>query len=278
VHEIEIRRLTYETLPEINCCPDGVEVKGSSLRGDLSQTLTWRKKMLDRGMTGFVAYYEGQARGFIEYMPADVAPIPIDALGGAVLMCYHWAPVDAADEGEHHREEVRLIQRVIEETRHRFSGLATMGWANPVHFPISLLEGVGFRPIQQSGGIRLMWLGFRAGAVAAQMRPESYEPRDLSSEGLLAIDAAWSSRCPYSIHNAARLSTVIDDLPAGVMQTVRFNAHCLDTREATTAYCFSPWNWEWTYFNGEEIPVSEMPSKQIKQRILTTVSDLAGQH
>jgi hypothetical protein len=273
--EIEVRRLTEETLPEINCCPDGIEVKGSSLRGDLSLALGWRKGLLKQRMTGLVAYHEGQARGFVEYMPAEVAPLPIDAPGGAVLMCYHWAPLKEGDEAEHHAEEVRLIRRVIDEAATRFSGLATIGWENPVHFPISLLEEIGFEAVQPSGEIRLMWLGFREGMPAARMLPDRYRPPDLSSQGLLAIDAGWSSRCPYSIHNAARLDAVVAGLPGDVRKRVRFASHRLDTREEVAACCFSPWNWEWTYFNGEEVLVVEITSEKIRGRILTSVERLA---
>lgn len=273
---IEIRRLTGETLPEINCCPGGIEVKGKSLRGDLTRALAWRKAMLAQGMAGFVAYHEGQARGFIEYMPADVAPVPVEAPGGAILMCYHWAPVKKDDEAEHHAEELRLIRRVIEEVKGAFSGLATMGWADPVHFPIPLLKKVGFKPVQTSGEIRLMWLPLHHDASPARMLPDRYHPPDLSSQGRLAIDSGWSSRCPYSIHNATRLDEVVHDLSDDVRQRVRHSSHCLDTREDVAACCFSPWNWEWTFFNGESVSIFGMPSEKIRERILTDIAKLCA--
>jgi hypothetical protein len=276
VVDIEVGRLTEATVPGINCCPDGIEVKGAKLQGDLSRTLTWRQDMLKRGMEGLVAYHEGQARGFIEYMPAAVAPLPIDAPGGAVLMCYHWQPLEEDDEREHHAEEKRLIQRVIDKVKSGFSGLATFGWDNPVHFPISLLQELGFREVQMSGEIRLMWMPFRDDVSPARILPDQFKPHVLSAQGLLAIDAAWSSRCPYSIHNAARLDAVVNGLPEEVKPRVSSRSFCLDTREDVAAYCFSPWNWEWAYLNGEELPIFDMSSEQIRERILAEMDKLPG--
>jgi hypothetical protein len=275
---IEDRQLTEATLPDINCCPEGLEVKGSKLKGDLTRALTWRQHMLTLGLQGFVSYKEGQARGFVEYMPAEVAPLPIEAPGGAVLMCYHWQPLNKDDEREHHAEERRLIERVIDEVNGRFSGLATLGWDNPVHFPISFLRELGFQEVQTSGEIRLMWRRFREDAQPARILSDQFTPQDLSAQGLLAIDAAWSSRCPYAIHNGARLDAVVLGLPEEVKPRVRFRSFRLDTREDVVTYCFSPWNWEWTYLNGEELPLFSLSSDELRERILAELDKLAEGH
>lgn len=274
--KLEDRRLTVQLLPEINCCPGGLELAKGTFKGEIDRTLNWRKEMLKLGMTGFVSYHEGLARGFIEYMPAEVAPFPIEAPDGAVLMCYHWEPVDPKDEDEHLLQEKRLIQMVIDEVKGKFSGLATLGWHNPMHFPLTFLKGLGFEEIEASGEIRLMWLPFQQDAPSPKMSPAQLEPQDLSAEGLLAIESAWSSRCPYTVHNGARLAEVIADLPEDVKGRVRHFAHRIDTREEAIQYSISPWNWEWYFFNGEEVPIFNLSSEKIQERITDEVSRLRG--
>ena len=134
------RSLTEENVAQINCCPGGLEVQGKGLKGDLRRTITWRRDMLRQGMTGIVSYHDGVPRGFAEYMPAETAPFPIEAPGAVVLMCYHWEPIAKEDQEEHLAQEKRLVKLVETEARESFTGLATLGWDNPVHFPIQMLE------------------------------------------------------------------------------------------------------------------------------------------
>lgn len=137
---LDDRRLTDENVGEVICCPGGPELAGKGLQGDLSAVLTWCREMLRLGMQGFVSYHDGLARGFVEYMPAEAAPFPIEAPGAAVLMCYHWVPAVRDDEAGHLAQEQRLVGKAIEAVRGHFSGIATLGWDHPVHFPIPLLE------------------------------------------------------------------------------------------------------------------------------------------
>ena len=123
------------------------------------------------------------ARGFIEYMPAETAPFPIIAPGAAVLMCYHWIPADRNHEEEHSVQEQRLVQRVIEEAKDRFSGIATLGWDNPVHFPIPWLEALGFQRLKKHDYIALMWLPLKEDTPRPKMTPPRFRPQDLSSRG-----------------------------------------------------------------------------------------------
>lgn len=213
MNKVEDLRLSAENTKDIVCCPGGLEVKGRKFKGDLGRTVIWREKMLRLGMRGFVSYQDGLARGFIEFMPAETAPFPIEAPGAAVLMCYHWIPTNESDAGEHLAHERRLIELVIAEATGKFTGLATLGWDHPTHFPIAMLEELGFRQVERTDYIALMWLPFREGAARPRLAPARFELQDLSSQGLLAIESAWSSRCPYSIHHAACLKEAIVRIP-----------------------------------------------------------------
>jgi|Deesub1362A_J573_1020465.scaffolds.fasta_scaffold04561_2 hypothetical protein len=263
--DMEVRRLTRETVREIPCCPGGLEVRGKKFKGDISRTVLWREEMLKLGMKGFISYQGGLARGFIEYMPAETAPFPIEAPGAAVLMCYHWIPKEEANEEEHLAQERRLIELVIAEAKGRYTGLATLGWDHPTHFPITMLTELGFRQVERADYIALMWLPFREGAIEPRLAPARFQPQDLSAQGLLAIESAWSSRCPYSIHHAARLEEAIAALPERYRKRVRHFPHLIDTREEALRCSRSPWDWDWLFVGGEEVAIHEFKGEELTQ-------------
>lgn len=256
--------LDANRLSDIACCPGGLELEGKSLQGDVSETEAWRRRMIDLGMRGTLAYDVERARGFAEYMPAESAPVPIHAPGAAVLMCYHWAGTQAEDP-EHLARERELIERVIDETQTPFTGLVTQGWDVPTHFPISLLEALGFREADRREHIALMWLPFQTGSERPSLAPAAFEPRNLSSEGLLAIDAAFSARCPYSLSTEARLKDIVSEHPS--RNRIRPSFHRIDTRDDALAYAVPPFDWGWVFFNGEEVEPFTFPGEKLSAEI-----------
>ncbi len=274
VSVLDDQRLTEENVGEIICCPGGLELAGKVFHGDLSAVLTWRREMLRLGMQGFVSYQDGVARGFVEYMPAEVAPFPIEARGATVLMCYHWVPAVQEDELDHLAQEKRLVHKVIEEAAERFSGLATLGWDNPVHFPIPLLTELGFRVLERDESIALMWLPLRRRAPRPRLAPATFVPQDLSSQGLLAIESAWSSRCPYSIHNATKLEQALAGLPEEATVRIRHLPHRVDTHAEAVRWAIRPWNWEWAFANGEEIPIFRIKMEELQDLVAEKLAKL----
>ncbi len=256
--------LSVERLSDVACCPGGLELKGKRFRSDLAETSEWRRRMIGLGMSGVVAYDGDGPRGFAEYMPAEVAPIPIDAPGAAVLMCYHWAGTDAEDP-EHLAMERELIGRVIEETRQRFTGLVTQGWDAPTHFPIPFLEELGFREVARNELIALMWNPYRTDAEEPSLAPTAYAPQDLSAERLLAIDAAFSARCPYSLDAEAHLKETVSSHP--LRDRIRMTLYRIDAREDAFAYAVEPFDWAWVFFNGEAIGLFEYPGGKLADEI-----------
>lgn len=274
VSVLDDQRLTEENVGEIICCPGGLELAGKGFQGDLSAVVAWRREMLKLGMEGFVSYHDGLARGFVEYMPAEAAPFPIEAPGAAVLMCYHWVPVVQEDELDHLAQEKRLVQRVIEEAAERFSGLATLGWDNPVHFPIPFLKELGFEDVERTDYVALMWRPFTAGVARPRLSPATFVPQDLFSQGLLAIESAWSSRCPYSLRHAALLEEALAGLPEEATARVRHLPHRVDTREEAVRWSIHPWNWEWAFANGEKIPIHRLKMNELREHILERLVQL----
>lgn len=268
---LDDRMLTKDNVGETNCCPGGLQVQGKSFKGDLERTLSWQQKMLKQGMKGFVSYHNGVARGFTEYMPAEPAPFPIEAPGAAVLMCYHWETLPGGDEEEHLTQEKRLIDLVIRQAVNSFTGLATLGWEHPDHFPIVMLEELGFRQMDRKREIALMWLPLKRDAREPRLTPACFAAQNLSINGILAIESASSSRCPYSIHNATRLQQIIDELPDEARTRVRHSPHLIDTHEDAVRWAIAPWNWEWAFVNGEGIPIFQVSSDDLRRMIMDRI-------
>lgn len=240
--------LTHKNVGDIICCPGGVEVRRNELKGPLEKTLSWRQNLIEKGMKGFVQYEGKKPVGFVEYMPTEKAPLPIKALGAATLMCFHWVKPSMSDE-EHLRSERSLVEKVIESTSEDFAGLAALAWDHPTHFPLDMMEDMGFQEVEKDGYLSLVWYPHEDVEVPELLEP-SFRPRDLSEKNLLAIDQAFSNRCPFSIHNALKFKRWIKEL-----DDTRID-HCIytiDTREHVFRYSISPWGWEWLFLNGKRI-------------------------
>ncbi len=271
----EDRCLTRDNVHDIVCCPGGLEIRGKNLTGEIQHTITWRMEMLERGMAGFVSYQEGVARGFIEYMPAETAPLPVEAPGAAAILCYHWVP-EKEDEREHLAEEERLLRLAVEAAQRRFSGVVTLGWDHPTHFPIELLRALGFREVERHDYLALMWLPFRADARPPELAPPNFQPRDLAREGLLALEVGFSHRCPYSIHHAARVERVLAELPAPARAKVQAAFHVIDSRADGLRFCRHPWDWMWVFLNGRAVEYWKTTSEDLKRTIQENLDKLEG--
>lgn len=272
--QIEWKPLTHATVDDVVCHPGGLELAGKPMLGDLGQVAAWRKHMLARGLRGVVAYVNGEPRGFAEFVPEEEAPAPIIAPGAAVLLCYHWAGTDA-DDPEHLTQERDLVQATLEAARDEgFSGMATLGWDHPTHFPIPLLRELGFHEITRDGTIALLWYPFQEGHPIPQLAEANHVPQDLSEQGMLAVETAYSTRCPYCIRHITRLRRTIDEHPDRA--SIQFTVYPIDTREQAMAVRASPCDWWWTRFNGQEVDnflSGEALHRKIAQHLKTARRD-----
>lgn len=254
--EFDHQPLCDATLGDVICCPEGLEIKDKSLGGDHNEVLQWRRRMIDQGLQGVIAYDDGGPRGFAEYMPAETAPLAITAPGAAVLMCYHWV-VNAPDDPEHLARERDLIRQVIRSTEERFTGLVTQGWSHESHFPMKLLCDLGFHAVERQGDVTLMWRPTSAGSAEPRFSPVIYAPVDRTTDGVLEIDAAFSARCPYSLHFEQRIQETIARHP--LRHAIELTLHRIDSREQALALAVPSCDWTWLFFNGEPIDLFSLP-------------------
>lgn len=270
---MELAPLREENLGDLVCLPGGPELAGKTFLGDLSHVAEWHRARLQEGMRGFVAYADGKPRGFVEFMPAEAAPFPIEAPSACVLLCFHWAGTQP-EAPEHLAEEHRMLEAAIAAARHEFAGVATLGWNHPTHYPIELLLRLGFQEVVRQEPIALLWLPFRVDAVFPRLASATFAPRDLREEGLLAIDSAWSARCPYSVSFAARLRQAVESHPD--RNRISFQQHVIDTREDALRLSVTPWDWGWTFLNAESINPFALPGDSLAAEISRHVPRLTA--
>jgi hypothetical protein len=273
LNSITNRPLTKDTLNDINCVPGGLEIRGKGLKGDLGATLRWHLDMLEEGMKGFVSYSGDEPRGFVEYMSAELAPFPIIGPGAAVLICFHWEPLNSEDPDEHLDQERRLIRLAIEATKDEYSGLAVIGWPNPVHYPVELFNRMGFERVSEEGYLTLMWLPFSPDSRQPEFAPLTFVPRDRSDEGLVQVDFAWSTRCPYDVHHHTRIAQAVSELHS---DRLRFCEFRLDSRKQVLKYRTPNLNWQWLYVNGEEVEIPQLTSEGLQNRLRERRERAAG--
>ncbi len=267
MHEdIQDIRLTDQNVQDVICCPGGKELEGKSLTGDIQKTISWRLDMIEEGMTGFVSYKVDEPFGFIEYIPAESAPFPVHAPDDVFLMCYHWV-----GDGEHLEEERRLISLVIEDVMDRYSGMSAFAWDHSTHFSRSILKTFGFEVVEELKNGSLMWLPFEDDSRGPELLSQTYEPKDLSSEGKLIIEQGYSNRCPYSIHHQNRVSELVNDIDD---ERIIYDPHVIDYREDALKYTIEPLNWEWLYLNGKEVKHFFMSTEELREEIMALLEKL----
>lgn len=265
---IQVLPLTENNVDDVICCPGGLEVKNKDMKGDIYETVLWRKRMLNNGMSGYIFYKGETPNGFIEYIPAESSPFPIKAPGSAVLMCFHWA---STEEEPHLETEKEMIEMVIEDIYENFDGLVAFGWENPEHFPIEMLEELGFEPIESEKLTKLMWLPLKDGASRPYILDMGIDVEDRSDDGKLNIVSTYSHRCPYSIQNGVKVKEVIQEIDD---DRIEFTQHTIDTHEEAIEWAEDPGNWEYLMINGEEVNIFDKSSDEIKKIIEEKLSEL----
>ncbi|MDD4904338.1 MAG: hypothetical protein PHX77_07560 [Candidatus Bipolaricaulis sp.] len=270
---VQYRPLNEANLTDLVCCPGGLELAGKEFTGRLNRVTEWHQARLREGMRGLVAYDQKTPRGFVEYAPADVAPFPIEAPGACVLLCFHWAGTQPEDP-QHLAEERRMIEAAIADAHQEFTGMAALGWNHPTHYPIVLLCELAFREVARDEPIALLWLPFRDGVEEPTLARPQFRPRDLRARGVLAIDQAWSARCPYSVHFAERMRNVVSAHPD--RERIDLRQYRIDTRGEAERLAASPWDWGWTYLNGEEISLFQYGGDTWREEIARRVASLPG--
>ncbi len=267
--EGELRRITSENVSDVICCPGGLEVEHTDFSCDISPVLKWRRELLKHGMEGIVLYQEGKPTGFIEYMPVEKAPYPIEGENLAVIMCFHWA--SRGQDDEHQTVEKELLEAAIDKMKSDFEGAAAIAWDHPVHFTIKMFEDVGFSEVDSQDYISLMWMPFDPKGKKPELLGPNFEPEDLLEKGRLTVELGYSNRCPYSINDHEKVKKAVSELDD---DRIVFRAHRIDTKKEAVKFSKRGWDWNWLFLNGEEIEHMRKSKEELKHLIVKELEEL----
>ncbi len=196
-------------------------------------------------------------------MQSETAPMPIIAPGACTLMCFHWKVLG---NKEHLEKEFLLLEKTLEGVEDRFTGMAVLAYDHPSHFPISMMERLGFNTVGAQDYLHLMWKPFEEVKDKPSFSTQDHSPKIPSSEDQVIIEQGYSHRCAYSIHNAKRIQEVVKEIDS---KNITHLLHTVDTRKEALKYSVSPWNWDWLYINGERVEMINVDTSQLKNNILS---------
>lgn len=223
---IEIRELDEKTMDVYLCC--GTQPDEEKLAGE-EQKLRWTRRMLDKGLGAKIAFCDGWPAGFINYVPIEVAPAPVEGDDILFAMCIH---VNDADDKRSVNHEGKGVGRALVnavETYARtqgFSGIATLA-LDADHMPASFWGKMGYELIDRAGVICLMWKPLDDG-VPPRLWKGNFQPA-FGGESCVHVDVLYCSFCSFHGH--------IKDIASDYSDRVVLHEHIIDDRETMDIDC-----------------------------------------
>lgn len=159
----------------------------------------WLKARFDEGLV----FYRSVERGkcFIEYLPAEMAWVPIDAEGYLYINCM-W--IAGAMKGHGYAND--LLDECIRDARAQNKrGLCILSSAKKKEFlaDAKFLAHKGFRTADEGvNGIMLMYLPMEDGAAAPSFKPCARKAR-IEEAGFVIY---YTDQCPFAYYWAERVS------------------------------------------------------------------------
>ena len=83
---VRIRDLDDDTMAAYLCC--GTRPNAESVAA-ADERRAWTDRMIPKGLGAKIAYCDGNPAGFIVYLPAEVAPAPVQGDGCLFIQCIH---------------------------------------------------------------------------------------------------------------------------------------------------------------------------------------------
>lgn len=222
--DIEIRDLNDETMAAYLCC--GTQPTKEKVAAEVEKR-EWTERMMSKGLGVKVAFCDGHPAGFVNYLPVEVAPAPVEGQGCLFILCIHVNDGDDETKVNYERRGVgkSLVNAVAEYARaHGFTGLTTIGTEG--HMPGSFYEHLGFEVADHHEGFLLMWQPFGNGPAPSLMKTTL---ESSCAPDAVHMDYVYCSFCNCRTH----VNSVAEEFGARVI----FHEHCIDDRQVMDFQC-----------------------------------------
>ncbi len=159
----------------------------------------WFDDMFAKGLRGWVAFKDRAPIGYVEYIPIDVAPFPVNGRNANFLTCLWVLPAY-----QHTGVGGDLLAACLGDSTH---GVATIAYEG-AHKPADFFVHFGFRPVERLDDSVLLVHG----PAEAELQRVYYRAHENAQR--LAVDVLFNPECPWSTRTAERLIASIKEHPA----------------------------------------------------------------
>ncbi len=214
---LEIRDLSDETMAAYLCCGSGETPEQVDKE---TEKRAWTERMIPLGMGAKIAYSEGRSAGFVNYLPIEVAPAPVEGKNALFIMC-----INVGGDWEGKGIGRALVKAVEEQAASSgLGGVATIGTGG--HMPASLYEHLGFQTADRHHDCRLMWKPF------GDTQPPSLVKTTI--QPTVGLDAVHVDHVSCSFCNCRDLVT---EFLQEFGDRIVFHEHRLDDRTTMDIHC-----------------------------------------
>ena len=229
----------------------------------------WYDKMKDRGLGVRLAEdSDGQLCGLIQYVPSEYAPL--SGSGYYFIYCT-WVHGHKKGIGNRQGRGIgsALLASAEEDIRSRDgSGIAAWGITMPFWMPAAWYKKHGYRVIQKSGMMRLVWKPLKDNAEVPQWLPRR-KAGDISPEGpAVTVTSLRSGICPVMNLAYERAKKVSESFGGDV----RLREIVTDEPEVLSEWGVS----DALYINDTEIPLGAPISEKKIERTIRKQLQKAG--
>ncbi|HIE06401.1 MAG TPA: GNAT family N-acetyltransferase [bacterium (Candidatus Stahlbacteria)] len=173
----------------------------------------WIKKMMKKGLNGFVAFDDGVPAGYFEYCPIEVAPDRVKGRDLTFIVC---GLVHLWDRPERKRYTGKgigrlLIERIEKEARKRTKGIVAWGydWDN-WFMPAPFFRHLGYKDIDSDGNRVLLLKSFKRGITKPKFIKKNRQFKPI--KGKIVVDILASEQCPFFIGLVSKWHQAVKDL------------------------------------------------------------------
>lgn len=223
-----LNELNMDVYLACGCHPEDARV-GEVRRQGMECKRLWTESMIPKGLGARVAFCEEYPAGFAEFMPIEIAPAPVK---GEKLLFITDIHVNSDDKnGKINLEHLgigKLLVRSVEQFAREqgYPGLATIALQGKL-LPEAFYESVGFRLIEQTGNVCLLWYPFTDDCSPPSIWEGNFKPH-IREDGV-QVDVIRTTQCPAVIaHDSWRQVTSEYDERVSFSETIADDRSMMD--------------------------------------------------
>lgn len=268
---LEIRDLCEETMEvylSCGCNPNDVRIT-DEIRSAQRIKKAWAERMLPQGLGAKIAYEHSFPAGFVEFLPIEVAPVPVEGKRLLFISDIHINDDDMSGQVNYERKGIgrRLIEQVEKYARDKgFIGLAALALDGD-WMPAAFFLKVGFAEADKIGPMYLLWKPFGE-CEPPRIWKGNFNPT--AGQAIVHIDVIYSCQCWGMVMQARSWRDVAAEFPGKVV----VHEHHSDDRQVMSLDCMT--GSIGVYIDGQWGPDHPIEKDEMRALVMEAVSRKTG--